>query len=411
MFVRLVAAELSRAYCRRMRHAYRVELDEVRVDLARLARRAGQMMTDASTALWRADLPLAESVVSSSSQITTALCPDLDHRFVCLLALQAPVAPERRLIVAAMDAVSHLLRMGKLAGHIAKITRMKHPLVALPEDLEPVFAGMAQLASTLALEAASAIEHPERHCAEHLVSAEQQMATWHRQIFQRLRATEWSHSVEQAVDAALVARYHARFADHAVTIARQTHFLITGHHPSADTPGFPPNPPSRRALPSGIGAPSWHRVSDDDAGATRLGNYPLRPTGAVLSSAMRRAMRWWSTPAQQGPAAQRTPLIVGPAAVDIVRRRVIIEGFIVHLPGREAAILEVLMRHAGRVVSLRELCAAIGERPNREDHVIRWVHRLTRRLMINPLLPPLIESVRNAGYRYLPTQRPDDTEV
>ena len=96
------------AYCRRMRHAYRVELDEVRVDLARLARRAGQMMTDASTALWRADLPLAESVVSSSSQITTALCPDLDHRFVCLLASHAPVAPERRLIVAAMDAVSHL---------------------------------------------------------------------------------------------------------------------------------------------------------------------------------------------------------------------------------------------------------------------------------------------------------------
>jgi phosphate transport system protein len=136
-----------------MRQAYHVELDEVRGDLARLARRAGQMMTNASTALWQADLPLAESVISGCGQVTTGLCPELDHRCVCLLALQAPVAAELRLVVSAMDAVGHLRRMGKLAGHIAKITRMKHPLVALPEDLEPVFARMAQLSTTLAQEA------------------------------------------------------------------------------------------------------------------------------------------------------------------------------------------------------------------------------------------------------------------
>ena len=112
-------------------------------------------------------------------------------------------------------------------------------------------------------------------------------------------------------------------------------------------------------------------------------------------------------PDRQGRAARPTALIVGPAALDVIGRRVIIEGSIVHLPAREATILEVLMRHAGRVVSARELCAAIGQQPNREDHVTRYVRRLTRRLMINPLLPPLIESVDNGGYRYLPTWRPE----
>ncbi|HEX4102016.1 MAG TPA: PhoU domain-containing protein [Pseudonocardiaceae bacterium] len=222
-----------------MRGAYRVELDEVMGDLARLARRAGQMMTDASTALWQADLRLAESVIYSCSEVTTALCPDLNHRCVRLLALQAPVATELRLVVAAMDAVGHLRRMGKLAGHIAKITRMKHPLVALPEDLEPVFARMAHLATTLAHDAASAMERPDPHWAEQLVSVEQEMATLHCQIFQRLGAKEWSHGVEQAVDAALVGRYYARFADHAAAIVRQGRFIVTGHHPSADTPWFP----------------------------------------------------------------------------------------------------------------------------------------------------------------------------
>jgi two-component system KDP operon response regulator KdpE len=118
-------------------------------------------------------------------------------------------------------------------------------------------------------------------------------------------------------------------------------------------------------------------------------------------------MRCWPAPAQQGLAEQRPPLIVGPAALDVIRRRVLIEGYIVHLPARETAILEVLMRHAGRVVSPRELCAAIGQRPNRDDHVARWVRRLTRRLMINPLLAPLIESVDSVGYRYIPTERSD----
>lgn len=107
------------------------------------------------------------------------------------------------------------------------------------------------------------------------------------------------------------------------------------------------------------------------------------------------------------PAQARGTADVGPAALDVVGRRVIIQGHIVHLPARDAAILEVLMHYAGRVVSPRELCAAIGQRPNRDDHVARWVRRLTRRLMINPLLAPLIESVDSVGYRYIPTERSD----
>ncbi|HZD14373.1 MAG TPA: winged helix-turn-helix domain-containing protein [Pseudonocardiaceae bacterium] len=121
-------------------------------------------------------------------------------------------------------------------------------------------------------------------------------------------------------------------------------------------------------------------------------------------------MRWWHAPVQHGLAEVRTPLIVGPAALDVIRHRVLIQGHIVHLPARETAILEVLMRHPGRVVSARQLCAAIGQPPNREDHLARWVRRLTRRLMINPLLAPLIESVESVGYRYIPTERSDSNK-
>jgi DNA-binding response OmpR family regulator len=83
---------------------------------------------------------------------------------------------------------------------------------------------------------------------------------------------------------------------------------------------------------------------------------------------------------------------------------------VVHLPAQEAAILEVLMRNPGRVVSVSELMGAIGQPQDRSEHVARWVRRLARRLVISPLLAPLVESVGNAGYRYtpigLPEQRP-----
>jgi DNA-binding response OmpR family regulator len=109
---------------------------------------------------------------------------------------------------------------------------------------------------------------------------------------------------------------------------------------------------------------------------------------------------WWRTPAHRELAGRRAPLIVGPVALDVSGRRVLVEGFVVHLPVREAAILEVLMQDAGRVVSLSELHSAIGARQAGDDDVARWVRRLSRRLAVSPLLAPLIEFVGTAGYRY-----------
>jgi DNA-binding response OmpR family regulator len=110
---------------------------------------------------------------------------------------------------------------------------------------------------------------------------------------------------------------------------------------------------------------------------------------------------WWRRPAHRQLAGRRPSLIVGPAALDVVGRRVLVGGFVVHLPVREATILEVLMRDAGRVVSLSELQTAIGARQADDDEVVRWVRRLSRRLAVSPLLAPLIESVGTAGYRYV----------
>jgi phosphate transport system protein len=213
-----------------MRQTFHAELDSLIDDLTKAVRLASQMMTNASTALNQADLELAKMVISGEGEMT-ALCDDMDQRCVRLLVLQAPVATDLRMVVAVMRAVGDVGRMCNLAQHIAKIAQMKHPTVQIPGEVRPVFARMSMLATRLAQDAATAIESRDPLSAPRLAQADEEVDALRRQIFRILFTEDWSHGVEPAVDTALIGRYYERFADHAVAIARQVSFLVTGLPP------------------------------------------------------------------------------------------------------------------------------------------------------------------------------------
>jgi phosphate transport system protein len=213
-----------------MRETFHAELDTLISDLARAARLASDLMTNSSTALSQADLALAELVISGKDEMKV-LCDDMDQRCVKLLVLQAPVATDLRVVVAAMHAVVDVERMCSLAQHVAKIARMKHPAVPIPDEVRPVFARMGVLATGLAQDAATAIERRDPMSACRLAQADDEVDALRRRIFQILFSENWSYGVEPAVDTALIGRYYERFADHAVAIARQVSFLVTGLPP------------------------------------------------------------------------------------------------------------------------------------------------------------------------------------
>lgn len=210
-----------------MRTTFHAELDELMTDLARMVRLAAEMMINSSIALHQTDLARAELVIADRDQMN-AMHDETERRCICLLALQAPVAGDLRMVIAVLRAVGHAKRMGNLARHVAIVARLKHPNPMISGKVRPVLARMGLLASQLAEDAATAIEHQDPLAGCRLATADDEVDSLLRHLFDILFAGDWAHGVEQAVDSALIGRYYERFGDHAVAIAQQVCYMATG---------------------------------------------------------------------------------------------------------------------------------------------------------------------------------------
>jgi phosphate transport system protein len=219
-----------------MRATFHAELDELMAELARMTRLAGQMMTNASIALHQTDLALAGVVIADSDQMNGML-EDIDRRCVTLLALQAPVAGDLRVVVAALHAVGHAQRMGRLSRHVAIVARLKRPNPMISGKVRPVLDRMSLLASQLAEDAATTIKHQDPLSGCRLAVADDEVDALLRHLFAILSAKDWAHGVEQAVDTAMVGRYCVGFAHHAVAIARQFCSVVTRRIPEPTAVG------------------------------------------------------------------------------------------------------------------------------------------------------------------------------
>jgi phosphate transport system protein len=109
-----------------MRTAFQDKLASLTETVSQMCGLAGAAMKRATRALLQADLVLAEQVISTHDQLTRIQTQAEEAAFV-LLALQAPVAGDLRLVVGSMQNVADAERMGGLALHVAKIARHRHP--------------------------------------------------------------------------------------------------------------------------------------------------------------------------------------------------------------------------------------------------------------------------------------------
>ena len=216
-----------------MRETFHEELDHMSSSVVDMTKLVSVALERATQALLDADVSLAESVISADAEIEAAY-QALEDKAVELLARQAPVAGDLRIIVAGLRGVADLERMGGLARHIAKIARLRYPACAVPDVLRETITEMATAALSMAHKAAEVVAWRDAERARELESDDDRIDTLRRNLFGTMLSPDWTYGVEPAIDLALVGRYYERFADHAVEVARLVVYMVTGERPRGD---------------------------------------------------------------------------------------------------------------------------------------------------------------------------------
>lgn len=149
-------------------------------------------------------------------------------RILNLLALQAPVARDLRLVSAILHSNMHIERMGDLCVNIAKFVMNEQPY----PPSSPMIARlreMADRAADMLDDALLAFARRDADLAEGLPSKDDALDRLNRGMLDDLKQyVDDEESFEWAASLILVARYLERFGDHAVDIGEQVAFLVTG---------------------------------------------------------------------------------------------------------------------------------------------------------------------------------------
>ncbi|MFI7419645.1 phosphate signaling complex protein PhoU [Nonomuraea sp. NPDC049684] len=214
-----------------MRDAYHEELDLLTGKLVEMTRLVRSAISRATTALLDADLQLAESVISRDQEVN-AIFADIESSIFELMARQQPVAVDLRMVITALRMGTDLERMGDLAVHVAKVARLRHPDSAIPPETRSTIVEMGQIAENLVTKAGSCVASRDVESALELEEDDDAMDRLHRRLFRNILAKDWKHGVEPAIDITLIGRYYERYADHAVRVARDVVYLVTGSRPS-----------------------------------------------------------------------------------------------------------------------------------------------------------------------------------
>jgi len=217
-----------------MREEFQAQLSELREQLAGMCELATSAMRSAGRVVFDADEDLARQVLAGDAELDRARdrCEETVQQ---LLALQAPVARDLRLVLAVLYCADKIERMGDLAAHVAETARLGERPV--PPELESAFTDLGETAIRMAERLAELIRRPDECGFAEMHETDRTVDTLHAGVMAAITDPEWSHGVPAATSLALLARYYERFADQAVSVARRLDFAVTGHVPAARVGG------------------------------------------------------------------------------------------------------------------------------------------------------------------------------
>jgi phosphate transport system protein len=179
-------------------------------------------------ALEHQDVELTQIVLADDARIDER-CAEVQQRVLSLLALQAPVAGDLRLLAALLHVVRYVERMGNQCVSVAKLIPLSgHEPPVRAEILQRVLT-MGRCARAEIVQCRRAFAERDVELAEDLVNRDREVNRLNREIFKlAIEAGDDEDTREWAMLMTLVARAFERVGDNAVDVGEQTAFLVTG---------------------------------------------------------------------------------------------------------------------------------------------------------------------------------------
>src|SRR3712207_6123165 len=179
-------------------------------------------------ALEHQDVELAEIVIADDDRIDGRFL-EVHQGILSMLARQAPVAGDLRLVAALLHVIKHVERMGDQCVNIAKLIPLSgHEPPRHAEILEKLLQ-MGAYARSEVLQCRAALAGRDVALAENLAAQDHDINRLNREIFRMAVEAGDDYDIrEWSMHMTLVARAYERIGDNAVDVGEQVAFVVTG---------------------------------------------------------------------------------------------------------------------------------------------------------------------------------------
>ncbi len=212
-----------------MRVTFEQRLEGLDAKLAQMGQLVRSQLDRTLEALAGSDTALADEVIVRDKLLDTTYV-EVEEEILRILALEAPVARDLRLVAGVLHLNSHIERMGDLCVNMARFVRIGAGHPAVPE-IQSTLAEMGEHARQLVAAAFECFEKRDVELAERLPIMDQPLDELNELVFHQLEQLAGDHGTPPGPWASrmvLVARYLERLGDHSVDIGEQVIFIVTG---------------------------------------------------------------------------------------------------------------------------------------------------------------------------------------
>jgi phosphate transport system protein len=179
-------------------------------------------------ALAHQDVELAQMVIADDDRVDGRYL-EVHQGILSLLALQAPVAGDLRVVAALLHVMKNIERMGDQCVNIAKLIPLSGHEPPVRRELLDTLLKMGAYARSEVTQCKAAFAARDVELAEDLVRQDRAINRLNRDTFRMaIEVGEDADTREWAMHMILVARALERIGDNAVDIGEQVAFVVTG---------------------------------------------------------------------------------------------------------------------------------------------------------------------------------------